>query len=834
MISFCSKRTSIDYPLATLQAARDKIRELKKTGLYPKGYTVYLRGGTYNVLKGFVLEKEDSGTAEAPITYCAYPGEKVCFTGGVKTTGKELTKVTDKELLDRVVEEAARDKIYMLDLKKYGVTDLGEPYWIGSYSYSSAFVNAGLVKKPVAPAPEILFNGKPLTQARYPNEGNIMTESVVEEGWNMNTNKDRYPVGTPFTITVTDKRIAKWTKAPEGSILMFGYWRRDYSDQTVPLQKIDVSKMTLTSGISTVIGVDANRPFYVYNLIEEIDIPGEYFIDRDTNIIYMYPPSGYETAELTLTLMEEPIFTLNETEYVNFKGIDVYGSRSNAYKINKGKYNEISEADISFTATRAIRITGYNNSVRNCYIHDVDGGVILEGGEASTLTLGNNVVENCEIERFARLTPLYVAAVGAYGVGDIIRYNEIHDSTHFAIEYSYHYNKIMYNEIYDVLKSTDDAGAIYGGLSWVDGRGTEIKYNYIHDLAVKDAISAAVSGLAGVYVDGGQCGVIIAGNVFENIDGRGTWINGGRHNIVTNNVYVNCKQGQLFSDIMVSYLDALDRYHNEVENKKDYLYSEKYKQAFPEMYGMLELPDSEKVLPYDNKFFNNVSYNTPLINARTGRATTTDYLDYSQNFETKQDPGFYDVENRDYTIKEDSEIFAKLPGFKAVPFTRMGRVNERAEARIRDAKILVIDSPTAFVNGEEQRIDPDNEAVVPFIKDNITYVPLRFMAEVLDAEVNYDGENNLVQISSPTVSLTIPIGGSDAKKNGESITLSNPTILVNSRTMVPLREISELFDKQVFWHNSGFISVSDDSTLFDENGSDDEIIRYLHSRLNKY
>ena len=78
-----------DGPFATLQAARDGIRSLKKAeGELKDAVTVQLRGGTYRMTETFQLRPEDSGTEAAPITWEAYPGEKPVLTGGVVVTGR--------------------------------------------------------------------------------------------------------------------------------------------------------------------------------------------------------------------------------------------------------------------------------------------------------------------------------------------------------------------------------------------------------------------------------------------------------------------------------------------------------------------------------------------------------------------------------------------------------------------------------------------------------------------------------------------------------------------------------------------------------------------------
>ena len=65
--------------------ARDAVRRLKAANAEP--IQVLFRGGTYFLTNEVVFLPEDSGTAAAPITYTAFPGEKPIFSGGKTITG---------------------------------------------------------------------------------------------------------------------------------------------------------------------------------------------------------------------------------------------------------------------------------------------------------------------------------------------------------------------------------------------------------------------------------------------------------------------------------------------------------------------------------------------------------------------------------------------------------------------------------------------------------------------------------------------------------------------------------------------------------------------------
>ena len=77
-----------DGPWASIARARQAVRELRRGGKLPAAVTVRIRG-VHRLGRPIVLEPEDSGTAECPVTYTAYPGEKPVLSGGQSITGWE-------------------------------------------------------------------------------------------------------------------------------------------------------------------------------------------------------------------------------------------------------------------------------------------------------------------------------------------------------------------------------------------------------------------------------------------------------------------------------------------------------------------------------------------------------------------------------------------------------------------------------------------------------------------------------------------------------------------------------------------------------------------------
>lgn len=813
---------TIDLPLQTPEGARDKIRELKKTGTYNKGYTVYFRGGEYLRSKSFELTEEDSGTEGAPVVYRNYGDEVVTFVGGAILTGKDFMPLTDQALTDRIVDTSARNKIYYVDLKEHGITDVGSVFLKGAYSYPQY---DGAIPKPTAPASEVLFNGAEMTVARYPNNGEIKIEKVIEPGWD-HDKPDDMPKGTPFVIEVGDSRIEKWSKAPKNSIVMFGFWKFDWADQSIPISEIDVSTKRIKSHHCSTFSVLPGRSFYVFNLLEELDLPGEYYMDYENCVLYIYPPSDISRAKITVSLMEDIMVKLTNTEYISFKNIDFTASRNHVISMSGGHHNVIDSSDISYSAMFAVLIDGgHDNIIKHSYIHDVNGGIQLGGGDFNTLTPAKNMAVNNHIENFSRITKTYTSGLRIGGVGNKAAYNEVHDAPHLAVEFSGNNNEIEYNEIYDVLKSADDSSAIYGGIDWI-GRGTQIKYNYGHDFA-SDTSSGGV-GVSFVYVDGGGCETYCVGNVVENLKGYAFKYNGGRDNITLNNIVINSDAGMELTDAMLTVkLD--DRYYGALE-KKDYINGDAYKKAFPKLQEMLDDPEIRH--PKGNIYKNNLLVNTEYAKLQ---GIAQQYADITGNYKVDGNPGFYDMKNRNYTLKKDSEVFEKLPDFKPVPFTRMGRLDDLAEMRTYNSIVLKTDSPYSFVDAKKVQIDMDNADVTPLIRDERTYVPLRFIAEALGYHVSYDEAAHAVTIAGNNTELKLFIGSTDAQKNGEAMTMENAAFVENGRTLVPLREFSELFGKAVYWNPIGFISISDDAELYDDNSEFDMyVVDYLTGKLDIY
>ena len=90
--------------------------------------------------------------------------------------------------------------------------------------------------------------------------------------------------------------------------------------------------------------------------------------------------------------------------------------------------------------------------------------------------------------------------------------------------------------------------------------------------------------------------------------------------------------------------------------------------------------------------------------------------------------------------------------------------------------------------------------VPPMVVDSRTLVPLRAIFEALGAEVTWDAATQTVTGTRAGTTVVLPIGSTTPTVNGRPETIDVPGAIVNSRTLVPLRFVAESFGVTVNWN----------------------------------
>ncbi|MBQ6065404.1 MAG: right-handed parallel beta-helix repeat-containing protein [Clostridia bacterium] len=543
---------TLAHPFATVEKARDTVRAMDQTE--KTGITVALMAGEYRV-STVAFTAEDSGTESCPVTYTAYGDGEVILNGGVTLPRSAFSSVTDAGMLARLTPDAQKN-VLSVDLPSLGITaeQYGKLYAIGSYSQAGKYDGdwvGGLYC-------ELFIDDCRQTIARYPNgteylySGDVVKEGQGREsaGASLKGGYDELRNPEPDVYRL-DKglsaRIQTW-QTLEG-VWMFGYPRYDWADCSSPIGKVDHENLTISPMFVSGYGAKKGAPFYFYNVFEELDAPGEWYLDRDSGVLYFYPPEGFsDDSSVELSLSTDNIIKA-EADHLTFDGLTVNGTRGDAVSIT-GNGNTVENCLIKNAAGNALLVTGYDNLIFNNEITRTGkGGVILDGGDRKTLTPGNNRAENNLVHDWSEIYETYQPAFTLNGVGNICSHNEMYNSPHEAVTYSGNDHLIEYNLIHDVNLKTDDGGAIYSGRRW-DWYGNVIRYNLIYDLG------ADGHKPVGIYMDDAIAGQTIYGNIIVNAPKYGLQLGGGQDLIAHDNIVINSNEPVSFDARALSGLSG--------------------------------------------------------------------------------------------------------------------------------------------------------------------------------------------------------------------------------------------------------------------------------------
>ncbi len=280
--------------------------------------TVFLREGTYYLPETLVFTAEDSGTKAAPVVYQAYAKEQAVISGGV----------------------------LLRDLK-------WEPYKDGIMQ----------AKVPAAFTTDQLFvDGARQPMARYPN---FDPKEHHFNGWSKNA--------------FSPERAARW-KDPAGGFIHALHAAEWGGMHYVITGKGPDNKITYEGGWQN------NRPMgmhdirFVENIFEELDAPGEWFLDHKTSTLYFYPPEGVDLAKATIEAVRlRHLIEFRGTEhsavrFVSFKGL-TFRHAARTFMENK---EPLVRSDWTTYRGGAIFCTGTEDcSLEDCFIDQVGGNAVF-------------------------------------------------------------------------------------------------------------------------------------------------------------------------------------------------------------------------------------------------------------------------------------------------------------------------------------------------------------------------------------------------------------------------------------------------------------------------
>ena len=636
-----------DKPLATFEAAKAKVRSIKKDG----ERVVAFMAGNYGNLS-VSLNAEDAGTEKSPIKYCAYGDGDVIFNNGILIEESELQPISDSE------REFFGDKVNVSLIKKADLTGKIDKFTSRTTVFSGSST---------------------LHEARFPNMKPDGTDAYYS---NFTTTVDPY---SSIKLLGPLKEVVDGFKTTKG-MKISGYLRTGWLVDTFPVKSWDSDNSIITFDFENCTfdngykldqfelmyeGRTTDLVFF-HNLADQLDIKGEYWFNEETKQLYIYDAKG------DYAISAGPSFiNINYCDYVSLAGFDFSCSSGNVVSVMVSHHVNISDCTISYiSGNQCIYSWGsdYNIYEYNEVFNFICGGIMSnEGGDLNTLEESHNVIRNNYVHDFGH--PSYFSSSGGIilwnSVGSVAEHNILENGVHGGITFSGVDNYIRYNVLDNMVSNTKDYGAVYGGGK--AHRGNKICYNLIMNMDTnKEAY--------GIYIDECGAGQEVFGNIFHNAGAHAVTLNGGRENDIHDNVTINTDAGDLLMsnpgmyDLIV--LGTLDEETIKAHQTYAHLISERaaegtsgydaWKKRFPEVYNFnidpTKIGDSDCLFTTVNFVKNN-----------TVIGSTLEFGETYEKFAVKENNKAYTLENGnffndpthgDYTFKKGMELidfdFSKL------------------------------------------------------------------------------------------------------------------------------------------------------------------------------
>ncbi len=623
-------------PFDTIESARDAIREINKSSL--KGIDVVVGAGTYFITEAIALTAEDTGSEKCPVRYIGEDGATI--NGGTSFDYTLFEKASGDTLA--MFPKDVQDKLYMLDLAKLGYTaeDIAKMKASQKYHEKAALINV---------------DGEQMDLARYPNadEGWIEIESgyFLDSNGNVTKYTDNDKVDKELQAKETvikygdehKERVLSWRYTEE--LYVRGHyrfvWARDDTKVTELYADSDEFRAPYSGGYEPV----PQGLLFFYNIPEELDVPGEFYID-DNAVLYYYPKDNFETARFTIPLVEDCLLSITDVSYLTLENLIFESSLEHGITLENTDHVTVKGCTIRDIYEKGIEGTATNflfteNEV--CYIGN--HGLLVEGGDEATLTRSNNLICNNYFHDWSTRSTM-AFAISASGCGATVCHNEVANSTDLGIEIDGPLNTLEYNYVHDTCQFFCDGATVS-----VHGKayGTVVRYNLVMNTGFESPLD--IVGVQSYTADMDCLGADFYGNISYYSTGHGLSLAYSRDSQVTNNLVI--KAGRTaFQAICGEY--HTDIIEGVVKEKKvtAYMLSETWQTAFPELKGLHGRfnPDNHLDRMYiiapannvvkDNYYFNDKGYDT--------------WLDSQQHMVGK----LMDVENGYYGVSEIEEISA--------------------------------------------------------------------------------------------------------------------------------------------------------------------------------
>lgn len=324
---------TLEQPVASFEGAQNLVRRYKsKNQNVP--VTVYFRDGKYYRTQSAIYTTEDNGTKKAPVAYKAYPGENPLILGG-----KQLQLKWEKH----------KDGIFKVKVPQ-------------GLIFESLFVD-----------------DEEQVLARYPDyDPNVRTFNGTADD------------------CISEERVKNWKNPVDGyfHVIHGALWGGFHFRITGKDKK---GELTMEGGWQN------NRPEnglhkrlrYVENIFEELDAEKEWYLDRNTSMLYFKPARGVDlqNANVEVACLENFIKVLGtEQEPVRYLSFDGFTFSRTVRTFMKTK-DRLLRSDWTIYRGGAVYFEGTEYcSVRNCTFYQIGGNAFFANAyNRNVLVEGNHI-----------------------------------------------------------------------------------------------------------------------------------------------------------------------------------------------------------------------------------------------------------------------------------------------------------------------------------------------------------------------------------------------------------------------------------------------------------
>ncbi len=603
---------SLEAPFNNISDAVEYVKDIANQGVYYENFIIDAAKGEYFLEDTLTISDYDNilEASKSTLIINGSGTDQTFIKSGKTINNEDIYKVTDENILNRVPKGAA-DSIYAVNMLENGYISSSDETF------------------------ELVENGKVMDTARYPNKGDgyLKTGTISENSFLCN-----------------DSRVNNWLTADN----MYIYYMPNYFSYSYKVS-VQNSEITAQDNVSFA----QNKEYYVYNLLEELDTSGEYFYDINSAILYIYI-DNFSNQKYDIYNFKNNLISLSNCSDVKIKNMTIENSGETLVSLYNTENTTLENCILRNGTKNAARVSeSVKSGLLNCEIYDMGtGGVSLSGGNRQTLKKGRNFVNRCSIHDCQRLDRSYTALVSMSGVANYVVNSEIYNTYHQAITIYGNDLEIKNNKIYNVCTETSDMGAIYVEGDWTL-RGTVIEHNYFENIPAKGELGAFA-----VYIDNGVSGITVKNNIFKDVTRQAVYVNGGRDNTITNNIFIDCGNLGAISDIYNwardengELLYSFDNPAPAPEKLVSKLTAVEYnKEPYTKYEHLANILEDKPSIPKYNKFTGNILINSGTIATAWLRSVTLEKLiadggcEYSEYICSIED--LTDYAGGDYTVNK--------------------------------------------------------------------------------------------------------------------------------------------------------------------------------------